>query len=167
MSERPDPYNGALLEAQEQIEIARERGQKIVYTGGTFDLLHYGHARFLESCQKIGYTVVSLNTDEFITEYKKRPPIMAYDERREILLALRSVDQVIPNVGGEDSKPSIMAVKPDFIVIGDDWAKKDYYAQMQFTQEWLDENGITLLYTPYTKGISTTEIKSRLYEKKD
>lgn len=162
MSEREQIYHAQIEQAQDGIKEARERGEQIVYTGGTFDLLHYGHARFLKVCDKIGYTVVSLNTDEFIEEYKKKPPIMAYDERREILLALSSVDEVIPNIGGADSKPSIMAIKPDYVVIGDDWAKKDYYAQMQFTQEWLDENDITLLYTPYTQGVSTTEIKRRL-----
>ena len=51
-------------------------------------------------------------------------------------------------------------VQPDFIVIGSDWAKKDYYKQMNFTQEWLDENEIVLIYIPYTQGVSTTEIKN-------
>lgn len=162
MIELTEKYKSQIEAAKDNILEARQRGEQIVYTGGTFDLLHYGHARFLRVCDKLGYTVVSLNTDEFIKEYKKKPPIMAYDERREILLALSSVDEVIPNVGGADSKPAIMAINPDFIVIGDDWAKKDYYAQMQFTQEWLDENNITLLYTPYTQGVSTTEIKRRL-----
>ncbi len=45
---------------------------------------------------------------------------------------------------------------------GDDWAKKDYYTQMQFTQDWLDENDIVLVYLAYTRGISTTEIKKRI-----
>lgn len=145
-------------------DVIRERAESrpVVYTGGTFDLFHRGHASFLRTCHKIGYTVVSLNTDEFIEEYKKKPPIMTYDERRDVLLACRHVDMVIPNTGGADSKPAILAVKPDYIVIGDDWAKRDYHAQMQFTQAWLDENDFTLLYTPYTKGISTTDIKQRL-----
>lgn len=51
---------------------------------------------------------------------------------------------------------------PDLIVVGSDWAKKNYYSQMQFTQEWLDENNIGLAYIPYTKKISTTMIKNRM-----
>lgn len=152
-----------MVEIEARLNEVREGGEKIVYTGGTFDLFHYGHAKFLEKCRKIGYTVVSLNTDEFINDYKKKPPLMTYDERRDVLLACKYVDEVIPNIGGADSKPSILVVKPDFIVIGDDWCRKDYYAQMQFTQAWLDENDITLVYTPYTEGISTTEIKRRLH----
>ena len=42
---------------------------------------------------------------------------------------------------------------------------KDYYAQMQFTQTWLDVQDIQLVYVPYTQGISTTELKSRIMGK--
>lgn len=133
-----------------------------VYTGGTFDLFHRGHANFLMHCRKFGNVFVSLNTDDFIEKFKGRAPVMSYAERRDVLLSCRWVDAVIENNGGQDSKPAIERVKPDFIVIGSDWAKRDYYAQMQFTQEWLDERGITLAYIPYTMGISTTEIKLRL-----
>ena len=77
-------------------------------------------------------------------------------------MGLRSVDQVIANTGGADSKPAILEVMPDFIVIGSDWAKKDYYAQMQFTQGWLNSLEICLVYVPYTEGISTTDLKKRI-----
>jgi glycerol-3-phosphate cytidylyltransferase-like family protein len=87
---------------------------------------------------------------------------MSYAEREEVLLGLRSVDRVIPNVGGADSRISIELVGPDLIVIGSDWARKDYYAQMQFSQDWLDERKIGLCYIPYTEGISTTELKRRM-----
>ena len=109
--------------------------------------------------------VVALNTDEFIQEFKGRPPLLTYDERKKALEGCKYVDEVIPNVGGADSKPSILQVKPDFVVIGSDWAGKDYYKQMQFTQEWLDDLGIVLIYVPYTVGISTTELKRRLNER--
>lgn len=135
----------------------------IAYTGGTFDYFHSGHVNFLRQCKAIAdVVVVSLNTDEFITQFKGKPPIMSYDERRKVLEGCRYVDKVIPNTGGADSKPAIISVKPDFIIIGSDWASKDYYKQMGFNQEWLDEQGIVLIYVPYTLGISTTQIKERL-----
>ena len=139
---------------------------KIVYSGGTFDLIHSGHIRFLRACRRIagdeGQVVLALNTDEFVETYKGKAPVMTYDERKTVLLACKYVDDVVPNLSGADSKPTILNVEPDFIVIGDDWAKKDYYAQMQFTQDWLDEQGIQLVYVPYTQGISTTELKKRI-----
>jgi len=139
---------------------------QIVYTGGTFDLFHSAHVRFLAACRRLagpdGEVVVSLNTDAFIEAYKGKPPVMTFAERKAILLGCRYVDQVVANIGGADSKPAIELVMPDLIVIGDDWAKKDYYAQMGFTQEWLDERGIGLAYVPYTQSISTTNIKKRM-----
>lgn len=133
-----------------------------VYTGGTFDLYHAGHANFLARCAELGRVVVSLNTDEFIEAYKGKAPVISYAEREAVLLSCRSVSEVIPNFGGTDSKPAIEITSPDIIAIGSDWARRDYYAQMGFTQEWLDDRGISLIYIPYTAGISSTAIKARL-----
>lgn len=138
-------------------------GYSTLYTGGTFDLFHSGHVNFLYKCSRLSHNVVvSLNTDEFIESYKGTPPIYSYEERAAILKACRYVTKVVPNVGGADSKPAILNVKPDIIAIGSDWAKRDYYKQMQFTQSWLDENKINLVYIPYTLGVSSSEIKKRL-----
>ena len=136
-----------------------------VYTGGTFDLFHAGHVAFLMTCKQLAgdaEVVVSLNTDEFIEEYKGKPPVMSYAERATVLAACRFVDKVIPNIGGLDSKIAIAQASPDLIVIGSDWARRDYYKQMGFDQDWLDDFEIGLVYIPYTRGISSTDIKARL-----
>lgn len=145
----------------------------LVYTGGTFDLFHSGHVNFLYNCKKLagmsGEVCVSLNTDEFIESYKGKPPVMSNEERFSVVGSCRYVDRVMWNTFGEDSRATIeddyfeeAGCLPDAIVVGDDWAKKDYYAQMNFTQEWLDENDILLCYIPYTNGISSTIIKGRM-----
>jgi glycerol-3-phosphate cytidylyltransferase-like family protein len=72
------------------------------------------------------------------------------------------VDEVVMNVGGADSRIAIDQVQPNYIVVGSDWAERDYYAQMSFDQKWLDERGIGLVYVPYTKTISSTQIRSRM-----
>lgn len=136
----------------------------VVYTGGTFDLPHSGHVNFLRQCARLGSVYVSLNTDEFIEEYKGKPPVMSFNERYEVLTEYRSVHVIMSNDGGADSKEAILQVRPDIIAIGSDWARKDYYKQMGFTQDWLDEQGISLIYIPYTQGISSTEIKKRLID---
>jgi glycerol-3-phosphate cytidylyltransferase len=146
---------------------------RVVYTGGTFDLFHSGHVNFLRQCKEIagkddGWVVVSLNTDEFIKEFKGKPPVYSYNERKKILESCKYVDQVIKNTGGKDSKVAIEDYRQwttlNYIVIGSDWANKDYYAQMGFTQDWLDARNIVLIYVPYTKGISTTELKKRIQD---
>lgn len=133
---------------------------KTVYTGGTFDLFHIGHLNLLAHCKKIGdRVVVALNTDDFVVQYKHKLPVWSFKQREAMLRACRYVDDVVPNTDGEDSKPTILDVKPDFIVVGSDWATKDYYAQMKFTQAWLDDHGITLVYVPYTQEISSTLLR--------
>lgn len=138
----------------------------IVYTGGTFDLFHSGHVNLLKRCKEVagadGKVVVALNTSEFVEQFKGRSPVCSNEERLAVLESCKYVDEVIYNVGGQDSKISIELVMPNYIVVGSDWAKKDYYAQMQFTQEWLDERSIGLVYVPYTMAISSTEIKRRM-----
>lgn len=133
-----------------------------IYTGGTFDLPHAGHINFLRRCAELGKVTVALNTDEFIEKYKGKPPVMSYYERFQVISELRSVEQVVPNWGDEDSSVVIEDIMPDIVAIGSDWARKDYYSQMGFTQDWLDERKISLLYIPYTQGVSSTELKRRI-----
>lgn len=135
---------------------------KTLYTGGTFDLFHFGHVNFLRHCKNISdKVIIGLNTDQFVSEFKY-PTIMNYEERRVSLLSCQYVDEVVPNTFGRDSKPTILSVKPNIIAVGDDWCHKNYYEQMSFTQEWLNEQNITLLYIPYTLSISTSEIRNRI-----
>jgi glycerol-3-phosphate cytidylyltransferase len=138
----------------------------IVYTGGTFDLFHSGHVNLLKRCKEIagpdGTVVASLNTDDFIWQFKNKRPICREDERAEVLIACRYVDRVIMNVGGSDSRIAIDQIRPNYIVVGSDWAEKDYYSQMSFDQKWLDERGIGLVYVPYTKTISSSAIRGRM-----
>ena len=138
----------------------------VVYTGGTFDIFHSGHVNLLQRCKDIsgidGQVIVSLNTDEFIFNYKGKNPVCSFEERKSVLESCQFVDKVIPNYGGPDSTIAIDLVAPDYIVIGSDWALKDYHSQMGFDQEWLDSRGIGLMYVPYTKNVSSTNIKSRI-----
>ena len=133
-----------------------------VYTGGTFDLFHSGHVNFLRRCSEFGEVTVSLNTDEFVEQYKGRLPVISFDDRKEVLEACKYVNKVVENIGGQDSKPAILLEKPDLIVVASDWARKDYYLQMSFNQDWLDEQNIGLCYIPYTWRISTSKIRELL-----
>jgi cytidyltransferase-like protein len=139
----------------------------IVYTGGTFDLFHSGHARLLERCKKEagddGYLVVSVNPDEFCSQYKE-PPICSLAERMEVVSSCKWVDKVIVNSGGADSKPAIIEAKADLVIVGSDGQSKDYYKQMGFTQEWLDEHNFGVMLVPYTEEISTSIFKSSIID---
>jgi glycerol-3-phosphate cytidylyltransferase len=140
-----------------------------IYTGGTFDLFHEGHVELLRSCKRLagdGAVVVALNTDEFIARFKNNPPIQTFRERKTVLESCKYVDFVLPNVGEEDSKKTIIEASRthmiEVIAIGSDWAGRDYYGQMGFTKEWLDDNDLILIYIDRRTGMSTTKIKDKL-----
>lgn len=135
---------------------------RTVLTVGTFDTIHAGHIDLLERCYELGRVVVGLNLDDFVERFKGKRPTNTYEERERVLSACRYVDEVLPNEDGEDSKTLILKVDPDYLVIGSDWARKDYYKQMQFTQDWLDSQNITLVYVPRIRKLSSTIIKERI-----
>lgn len=141
------------------------RGQ-VIYTGGTFDLLHVGHMELLHACRQYagwnGTVVVGLNRDEFVERYKGRLPAQSYAVREEMLRACRLVDVVVCNLGDEESGMAIDVVRPDLLVIGADWQHRDYLGQLGIDQAWLDARGLSIRYVPRTRGQSTTAIREAL-----
>ena len=97
-----------------------------VFTNGCFDLLHVGHLRLLWFARSQGdRLVVGLNSDESVRRLKgPMRPIVPVDERREMLLALEPVDQVI--IFYEDTPLNLIeALRPDVLVKGPDYAKRE------------------------------------------
>lgn len=136
-----------------------------VLTLGSFDLFHAGHVNLLARCRilagKRGLVIVALNPDEFIEQYKGRPPVIGYNDRLRVLSACRYVDRVVRG-SGADSKPVIMDVGPDIIAVGSDWESKDYYGQLGVTERWLSEQGCAVHFLPYTAGISSSQIRAKV-----
>lgn len=130
------------------------------YIGGTFDCLHSGHINLFERAKKLGKVIVSLNTDEFATKYKRKP-LIPLKERIAVISKLNCVDKVIVNTGGSDSTIAIKKVKPDYIVHGDDWTGDSLMKQMNLTKEFMDKYKIKFKYFPYTKDVSTTKIRKQ------
>ena len=137
---------------------------KIGYIGGTFDLTHYGHYELFKKCKNLcDYLVVSVNADNFCGRYK-RVPILNLEERIRNIKACKWVDDIIINIGDEDSKKTIDAYdrKIDFIFHGDDWTGDALKKQMGLTDDWLKSRNIQMVYVDRTNGISTTDIINRI-----
>lgn len=131
---------------------------KRVITYGTFDMLHYGHINLLKRAKQLGdYLIVACSTDEFNSSAKKKKAFFSYEQRKELLEAIRYVDLVIPEESWDQKKTDIQEFRVDTFVIGDDWAGKFDY---------LKEFGCDVVYLPRTPEISTTSIKNRLNKKK-
>jgi cytidyltransferase-like protein len=135
-----------------------------LYTGGTFDIPHIGHAIFFEECKLYfpdSYLTVALNTDDFIARFKGARPLYSYKEREEYLREIPIIDKIVPNIGDEDSKITVLQELPQVIVVGNDWLEKDYCKQMDFDTKWLSEHRIALCFLPRYANISTSQIKEK------
>jgi D-beta-D-heptose 7-phosphate kinase/D-beta-D-heptose 1-phosphate adenosyltransferase len=102
----------------------RNQGKKIVFTNGCFDLLHYGHVKYLQEAKKKGdILVVAVNSDNSVRKIKgNKRPIINEKDRLGLIAALESVDYVVLF---KDVTPLevIKKLKPEVIIKGADWSK--------------------------------------------
>lgn len=128
---------------------------KKVLTYGTFDLLHHGHIRLLERARALGdHLTVALSTDQFNLG-KGKVCAYSYQERANILKAIRYVDEVIPETNWEQKIDDVKKHQIDIFVMGDDWEGK-----FDFLSEYCQ-----VVYLSRTPDISTTKVKKMLAEK--
>ena len=117
--------------------------------------MHYGHVRYLEKARSLGdYLVVGLNSDRSVGIIKKdkNRPVNPQSEWADVLASLLFVDYVV--IFNElDPFKLIKALKPDIIVKGGDWQKKDVVGK-----EIVESYGGKVVIAPYIKGYSTTNI---------
>ena len=127
-----------------------------VITYGTFDLLHYGHINLLQRAKQLGdYLIVALSTDEFNLDQKQKKCYFTYEQRKELLEAIRYVDLVIPEINWDQKVSDMHEYHVDVFVRGDDWKGKfDYLA----------DEGVEVVYLPRTPEISTSQIKHDLHK---
>lgn len=148
-------------------------GSKVGFIAGNFDLTHGAHYDIFRRAKSLcDFLIVAINSDEFSTRYKRKP-ILTYIERYNNVNSCKWVDLVVPNSGDEDTKVIVEEINknkgrfnvPDnisFIFHGSDWIGDSLKKQMGFTDKWLEEQGITMVYLDNTKGISTTDIINRI-----
>jgi glycerol-3-phosphate cytidylyltransferase len=130
---------------------------KRVITYGTFDLLHYGHINLLKRAKDLGdYLIVALSTDEFNLQ-KDKISYFDYQQRKILLESIRYVDLVIPEISWEQKREDVKKYYADIFVIGDDWEGKF---------DFLEDEGVEVVYLPRTEEISTTQIKEDLNKTK-
>ena len=127
---------------------------KRIITYGTFDLLHYGHINLLRRAKEQGdYLIVALSTDEFNWNEKQKKCYFTYEQRKQLLEAIRYVDLVVPEENWEQKKTDCIKYQVDTFVMGDDWTGKF---------DFLKDQGVEVVYLPRTPEISTTLIKKEL-----
>ena len=129
---------------------------KKVITYGTYDLLHYGHINLLRRAKSLGdYLIVALSTDEFNRDKKGKQCYFSYEQRKQLLEAVRYVDLVIPENDWDQKISDVQEFKVDVFAMGNDWEGK-----FDFLKDYCE-----VVYFPRTPEISTTQIKQQLGNK--
>lgn len=131
----------------------------VVYTAGVFDMFHVGHLNILKRAKGLGdRLIVGVCTDELVSTYKSAPPMMRYEDRAEIVSAIRFVDLCIPQLD-RDKLDAWRRLKFDILAVGDDWyGKQDYVTY----EEQLKQVGVKVVYLPYTGSVSSTKLRERI-----
>ncbi len=128
----------------------------VVYTVGTFDLLHVGHLALLEYCKTWGDVVaVGVASDKVVHSYKPNTPVIPLDQRLEMLKALSCVDIVQPYHELEYVS-GCKTVNADIFVVGEDWGKKRHNIEVEAYLKSQGKQIIQVLYNPRT---SSSKIK--------
>ncbi len=141
-------------------------GGKLYHTGllmGVFDLFHIGHLNLIRRAKaECEYLRIAVLSDALVEEYKHHPPVIPFHERMEILGALRDVDEVV----SIDDVPSRLVEynrRPfDCFFSGDDYLENDYWT---WERQELKKLGADVVFFPYTKGQSSTQIRTGLDER--
>jgi phosphoenolpyruvate phosphomutase / 2-hydroxyethylphosphonate cytidylyltransferase len=136
--------------------------RKVAYVAMSADLVHPGHLSIIKEAYKLGEVVVGLLTDQAIASYK-RLPYMSYEQRKAIVENIRGVSRVIPQTT-LDYRPNLRALKPNFVVHGDDWktgVQQETRRQVLNTiKKWKGK----LIEPEYTRNISSTALNNALKE---
>ena len=136
----------------------RSKGKVIVFTNGCFDILHSGHARYLEAAKTKGdILVVGVNSDSSIKRIKgDKRPVVNEKNRLDLIAALESVDYAV--LFKEDTPLNLIKqLKPDILVKGSDWNKEDIVGR-----DVVSSYGGKVQTIKLIKGLSSTTLINRI-----
>ncbi len=132
---------------------------KLVYTVGTFDMVHVGHLDLLEYCKTLGDKfIVGVASDEVVGSYKRNIPVIPLAQRMRMLKSLQCVDDVV----SYDKLEYVSGCKNlnvDIFVIGEDWGDKPHNIAVE---NYLKSKGAKIVQVSYNPLTSSTKIKQNV-----
>jgi len=131
------------------------------YTTGVFDMFHVGHLRILKQAKsQCDHLIVGVSSDALVQSYKNKTPIIPLTDRMEILQSIKFVDEVIV----QEHRDKFRAFKEigfNRMFVGDDWKGK---AVFQEAERKLSNEGVDVVYFPYTTHVSSTRLTEVLQD---
>ena len=138
-----------------------DKKYKIGYTTGVFDLFHIGHLNILRRAKEMcDILIVGVSTDELVKDYKKKTPIIPYEERKAIVESIKYVDRVV----AQETMDKFKAWELygfNAIFHGDDWKGSSMYNDIEAK---LNAVGVDMVFLPHTAGTSSTLLTEILHK---
>ena len=125
------------------------------------DIMHHGHINIINEAAKLGEVTVGVLTDKVIASYK-RVPLLSFEHRKGIIENIKGVAAVIPQ-DTLDYENNLLALKPDYVVHGDDWQTGVQQNIRQRVIDTLKEWGGELVEVPYTEGVSISQLDDAIH----
>ena len=133
--------------------------KKIGYTTGVFDLFHIGHLNILKRARlECDHLIVGVTTDELCESDKNQKPFIPFQERMDLVEAVKYVDEVVPQTS-YDKVEAWNNLKFDKMFVGDDWKGTDQWNQIE---KEFSQFGVEIIYFPYTTHTSSTILRKIL-----
>lgn len=121
-------------------------------------MFHIGHLNILKRSKEMcNFLIVAVSTDELVHEYKHKTPVIPFEQRMEIVSAIRYVDMVVPQET-MDKMAAYQKYKFDALFHGSDWKGSEMYNKIVSDFTAL---GVDVIFLPHTDGISSTILASR------
>ena len=131
----------------------------IGYTTGVYDMFHIGHLNVIKSAkEQCDYLIVGVSTDELVLREKAKPPVIPFEDRFNIISAIRYVDKAVPQLS-KDKLAAWEAYRFNKMFVGSDWRGSE--AWNRYEQQFAPV-GVEIVYLDYTEGISSTILRERL-----
>lgn len=137
---------------------------RIGYTQGCFDMFHVGHLNLLNNAKaQCDYLIVGVNSDALMESYKQKAPVIREEYRKLIVENIKAVDEA-HIVDTLDKLEILKDIPFDAIFIGDDWKGTQRWTE---TKESLNARGVEVVFLPYTKNVSSTQLRTQKDDKVD
>ncbi|MBC1233467.1 adenylyltransferase/cytidyltransferase family protein [Listeria booriae] len=129
---------------------------RIGLTTGVFDLFHIGHLNILKNAKsQCDILIVGVSTDEFVQAYKQKTPVIPFEDRKQIVEALKYVDLVVPQTSHESKLQMIDNHNVDVMFHGNDWKGSPTFNKLEAEFKRRD---VDIVYFDYTAGVSSTKL---------
>lgn len=127
----------------------------IGYTTGVYDMFHIGHLNLIRNARmQCDYLIVGVSTDELVLKEKNKKPVICYEERADIVGALKYVDKVVPQVN-KDKFSAWKELQFHKMFVGSDWQGTP---QWEKYEKQFAPYDVEIVYLPHTDGISSTKL---------